>query len=391
MRNIKMLVLLVVALTISGCVTSEERIQELKNNRDIDGLIEMAADRFGSGTSNIGAINALEDIGKGDPKITDAFINISQSEDINREDVKLESIAALGRTGDKRSVDSLTDLALNGGTRDIRGASVKALGQIGDDSAIDVILTVLRNDSYNKGSAAEALDKIGWTWENETDYVYYLIGKQNSEELIKRAKYSQTIIIDALINEIKYGDSELAADILIKIGNPVVDPLLKLIREDEDPFSYKQTALYILNEVGWQPRKLPTGRFIKTNYNRGNGKLTVKNGLSWDAVVVLSDYNNKDNIILSVYINAGDTYTITGIPDGNDALYFKLGKDYDEETKKFTVTTSFTKFEEPLKFEITGDVFSGNRYSNAYEVTLYAVEGGNAETENINEDDFPNI
>ena len=73
-------------------------------------------------------------------------------------------------------------------------------------------------------------------------------------------------------------------------------------------------------------RRLATGTVIKeTGARDGEGELTVENGLDLDAVAVLS----RDSWLLAVYVGHKSSHTITGIPDGNDELFFTLGEDWD--------------------------------------------------------------
>jgi HEAT repeat protein len=317
----------------------------------------------------------------------------------------------------KKDVNNLIE-KLDSYSRDDRIGASRALGEVGDKNATTSLVRALYDkDMEVRREAANALEKLNWTTENNAEYAYYLIIKERWDELINLGdtaiepmieflKYEEVNdslkrylenkgepAIKPLIQALKGNDENTrnaAAEILVKIGTPVVVPLVKVLREDNDSFSYRSSAIDVLNKVGWKPRTMSTGTRLGGNYNRGNGELTVENGLSWDAVVVLSKIDNQNNIISSIYINAGDSYTISNIPDGTDTLFFKLGKDFDDKTKEFTITTRYVKFEEPLKFEISTNLW-GESFSNTYKVTLYEVVGGNAQTEDIDKNEFPKI
>jgi hypothetical protein len=60
-------------------------------------------------------------------------------------------------------------------------------------------------------------------------------------------------------------------------------------------------------------RSLSTGTIIRTLRSDGNGELTIKNGLNYDAVAVMTRSNDLNEALLSVYIRAGNSYTISNI------------------------------------------------------------------------------
>ncbi len=380
-----MMLSIIAIVFISGCVADESTIKAMKDKKDIDGLIKEASDPNGW-TAKIAAIKALGEIGKGDQKIIDSLINILQND--KEQTMRKEAADALGRIGDKKAIYPLINALQDDVSSIVRGASAKALGQIGDNRAIDPIVLIFRNDRDRtvQKDAADALDNLSWNDKNDTDYIHYLVITEKSDELLKSGKP----IIEPLIYDLKSYDSKFAADTLVKIGNPAIDPLVKLLKEDNDSSSYRSTAIDVLDKIGWRPRKMSTGTRLDTNYNSGNGELTVENGLSWDAVVVLSRLDNQNDIISTIYINSGDSYTISNIPDGTDTLFFKLGKDFDDTTKEFTITTRYVKFEDPLKFEISKNIW-GESFSATYKVTLHVVEGGNAQTDEIDKNAFPKI
>ena len=99
-----------------------------------------------------------------------------------------------------------------------------------------------------------------------------------------------------------------------------------------------------------------------------NGQLTVKNGDTENAYVVLT-FDNKTRY-KSLFIKAGQSGVITEIPDGPYYLYYKVGD-------------SSGRFDEAFEFATTGDTYK------TWTVTLYPVKGGNAETSEVYEKDFP--
>jgi hypothetical protein len=115
----------------------------------------------------------------------------------------------------------------------------------------------------------------------------------------------------------------------------------------------------------------------------GEGDLTIDNiNGGADAVAILTHSGTK-NILTGVYIRNGETELIQNIPDGNYNLYFASGNNWNQNTLKFDVSPSYTKFEDVFPYTTT------NTEVTTWRVTLYGVVNGNAKSEVISEDDFP--
>ena len=102
-----------------------------------------------------------------------------------------------------------------------------------------------------------------------------------------------------------------------------------------------------------------------------------------DAVAVLSRPEEPKIPLMAVYIRAGDSHTIRGIIDGVYILNFTLGKNWDEGSKKFTGKAVYQRFKDEFDFNTTSDQYT------TWDVTLNPVVGGTADTEYLNEDEFP--
>lgn len=139
--------------------------------------------------------------------------------------------------------------------------------------------------------------------------------------------------------------------------------------------------------VNYEPRRLLTGTFIVKKLSGGRGELTIENGLSSDAIVVLSKSTRPKVALMSVYIQSENTYTITGIPDGVYILYYSFGEDWDSNSKKFTVTPTHGRFKGELEFKTT--TTATHIDYTGYTATLHPVPGGTAKTEPVSEADFP--
>ncbi len=136
---------------------------------------------------------------------------------------------------------------------------------------------------------------------------------------------------------------------------------------------------------------LPNGTIIHSNayYLNGSGELKIDNGTSHDALVKLVRISTNRSVF-TIYIKANNSYRIHNISDGNYKLIFIQGRDWDATNLTFLIDKSFSKFRDNFPFS-TNEV---TRYDGVYEeytmweVTLYPVSGGTAETDNILENEF---
>ncbi|UCH50811.1 MAG: hypothetical protein JSV54_07290 [Chloroflexota bacterium] len=134
-----------------------------------------------------------------------------------------------------------------------------------------------------------------------------------------------------------------------------------------------------------QPVRLPNGTFLQKKLSGGLGELTIENGLDLDAVVILVDSKTPRTPLIALYIRSNASCTIKGIRDGAYIIYFSHGEDWDNDEKKFMGKTIYERFKDELQFEETEDVYT------TWDITLHSVVGGTAETEDLSEEQFPNI
>jgi|GEM_PF-1552452 len=120
---------------------------------------------------------------------------------------------------------------------------------------------------------------------------------------------------------------------------------------------------------------------------RGQGKLQIQNGLKYDGVVILALAETPKPTLLAAYIRAGESYTITGIPDGEYVVMFASGADWSGE--KFNRDVQRQRFQDTFPFITTtdGDV----KESDVWSITLQPVPDGNATVVPVDEADFPRI
>lgn len=113
------------------------------------------------------------------------------------------------------------------------------------------------------------------------------------------------------------------------------------------------------------------------------GHLDVDNGLDLDSLVVLTSRSEPEIPVIAVYVRAEDSCKIwpgRGPTGGRFYIYFACGMNWDNYAKEFTADKSFERFEE---------IFDFSTYY--YAITLHAVAGGTADTEWLDEDEFPAI
>jgi len=190
--------------------------------------------------------------------------------------------------------------------------------------------------------------------------------------------YTASLVVDGVVEQTK--DVTLAEGATGKVSF--------LISRDE-PGSYKIEigGLELTLDV-IEPVRLPTGTLLVKELH-GNGELTIENGLDLDAVAVLSSTEEPEVPLLAVYVQANDSCTTARVSDGTYMLYFAVGEDWDEASKKFTKNAGYNRFEHEFEWKTTRSKYKINY--TIWTVTLHPVVGGTAGTESLSEDEFPQL
>ncbi|MFH8382557.1 hypothetical protein ACH4E7_16655 [Kitasatospora sp. NPDC018058] len=128
-----------------------------------------------------------------------------------------------------------------------------------------------------------------------------------------------------------------------------------------------------------QSRSLDNGTMVSKGKLRGDGVFKVDNGTKKDAVVSLV-LNGKT--VHSMFVAKGQKADLEGVEDGTYDVFVSEGADWDSEAKAFTQSCGFTKFEDNFPFE-TG------RTSTSWSITLQPVADGNAKTNDVDPNSFP--
>lgn len=113
-----------------------------------------------------------------------------------------------------------------------------------------------------------------------------------------------------------------------------------------------------------------------------------------DVVVKIMNTSN-DKCIRKVFINGGDVYEVTNIPEG--IYYLKIAYGYDW-SKKVVGSFCFAKFTRDSYYQVGTDLLDYNikKYSDGYQVPSYEVvltvisnnRNNEFEVENISEEEF---
>ena len=145
------------------------------------------------------------------------------------------ALASIGTTAIEPLITGLKDKSSI-----VRVNAALVLGDIGNVNSIEPLIGLLDDRDVDvKKAAAAALDKMGWKPKNDIEKVHYFIAKaeKNWEVLASLG----LIAIGPLCNELRYKYKYECirintAKALIKIGKPVVAPLIKML-------GYKNTSV----------------------------------------------------------------------------------------------------------------------------------------------------
>lgn len=129
--------------------------------------------------------------------------------------------------------------------------------------------------------------------------------------------------------------------------------------------------------------------FGKGIYNNSTGnKFIIKNSNSTDAVVLLVNaYSGRK--VRNEYIRKGSTFSMTGVPNGTYYLEWASGNNWSPYKKVGNLTGGFQSKSRFTKTRDRADWMAVSGYQE-WTVTLYAVEGGDVESERLSENEFGN-
>lgn len=117
----------------------------------------------------------------------------------------------------------------------------------------------------------------------------------------------------------------------------------------------------------------------------GHGKFSITNGNSEDAAVILAATNDQVGDRL-IYIRAGMSATMDGIPVGEYRILFQIGANWDDSAEAFKCVRSTGMFDRIATFEerVKPDSIEYSEIS----ITLHKLIGGNARSTAIAQSQF---
>jgi hypothetical protein len=98
------------------------------------------------------------------------------------------------------------------------------------------------------------------------------------------------------------------------------------------------------------PARRPGSGPLSGGRSGGYGHLTVDNQGSSDSVVKVM---SGGDLIRAIYVQAGQSATVTGIPNGTYDAYYTTGADWDDANRRFTRNCDFDKFDNPMDYTTT--------------------------------------
>jgi hypothetical protein len=122
-----------------------------------------------------------------------------------------------------------------------------------------------------------------------------------------------------------------------------------------------------------------SGTILLSRIRGGQGRLTIKNHLSHDSVIVLVKGRSK---AIGVYVRAHASATVGNVKSGTYTIYFTSGSRYRACTGRFTSGASYWKVKQHLPFAFPP-------HFTVATLILFAATGGNGPTSPISGPGFP--
>ena len=181
--------------------------------------------------------------------------------------VRWGAAKVLGEIGDARAIEPLVQ-AMKDEEYDVQRYAVEALVKVGDKRAIEPLTQALK-DNVQK-NVAEALEEMSWQPKDDTEKVYYLIAKNEWDELVKLGKTAVEPLIQTLKDNKDCEFREKAAEALGEIGDArAVEPLILALKDEE---GYGQGyAAEALGKVGDARAVEPLIQYLKDEEGDGRG------------------------------------------------------------------------------------------------------------------------
>ena len=177
----------------------------------------------------------------------EALVPLIKRLDDGNAGVRHDAAEALGNIGSPEAADSLIESLKDENGR-VRLAAIKALRTIGEYDNAEPFVEALE-DSYDqvRRLAAAILDDIGYEPATERKRIYYLIAKGRWSDLIEIGAPAAEPLVSLMVKESPPLSGYIGA-VLRRIGEPVADPLLAILKEPiSNPQGFRE-AINILVE-----------------------------------------------------------------------------------------------------------------------------------------------
>jgi HEAT repeat protein len=220
----------------------KNRIEEMEENGDVDGLIHALNDDAENVRRE--AVMALERIG--DKRATEPLIQTLQDPD---KTIQEEAITALGRIQDKKAVPALIQ-TLNNQHIGIRWRAAEALGKIGDPQATEPLIQTLQDP--DKTIQEEAITALGRIQDKKA--VPALIQTLNNQHIGIRWRAAEALgkigdpqATEPLIQTLQDPDKTIQEEVITALGRIAVDPFIQDLKGEDQ--SVKDGAIIALNHL----------------------------------------------------------------------------------------------------------------------------------------------
>jgi hypothetical protein len=219
------------------------------------------------------------------------------------------------------------------------------------------------------------------------------LDKTSPPELVKQAHGDMVTALGAFattVNDtstaVKNGEVCAGSTALSRITNASSANMIRTALQSYaklDPAHAYKIGYFLPAATAEQNRRLGNGTFVKKGTRNGSGKLKIDNTGGADDAAISVVPNNTKATAFTVYVMAGQSYTVSGVRDGTYQIYLTTGADWDGGANGFSRKCAFEKFADTFDFKTTSSQYT------QWTITLQTSIGGNARTDDVNPGDFP--
>lgn len=279
------------------------------------------------------------------------------------------------------------DVMMDGGSLPSPAAVPIEPGATGE---VDIPLSSASPGSHvlELGNASAALQVLrpasikATTLTTATKYIPVNQNAQATVTLYNAGDVEGTYTLTFLVN----GKVQQTQDVVVK-GQQTLDVPLTLLLPKAGQYELQVGEAPAQTVYAVQIGRPNNGTLLVKKANGGSGKLSLVNNYDQDAVFTLTSTNDPKTPLLSVFVRSKSKANNIKIKDGSYTVFYSLGSDFDTASKKFTKDASCYRFTDPVNFKTTSD--NWYIYYSTWTITLNSGDG-NAPTDTVPEDQFPN-